>query len=111
MKTPPPNEIPNDQLIALLRGMMRIRCLEETLADRYKEQEMQTPTHFSIGQEATAVGVCAVLGQQDVLFSGHRRPAHYLAKGGPLLGLVGEQHGDALGIDQDREPSAHFKGV
>ena len=85
--------ISNEQLIVLLRGMMRIRCLEETLADRYKEQEMQTPTHFSIGQEATAVGVCAVLEQRDVVYSGHRCHAHYLAKGGPLLGLVGEQYG------------------
>jgi len=34
----------------LLRQMIRIRRIEETLADLYAEQEMRTPTHFSIGQ-------------------------------------------------------------
>ena len=103
--------ISNEQLIALLRGMMRIRCLEETLADRYKEQEMQTPTHFSIGQEATAVGVCAVLEQQDVMYSGHRCHAHYLAKGGPLLGLVGELYGKEIGCAKGRGGSVHLNDV
>jgi pyruvate dehydrogenase E1 component alpha subunit len=97
-----------EQMIALLRGMMRIRCLEETLADRYKEQEMQTPTHFSIGQEATAVGVCAALDQQDVVYSGHRCHAHYLAKGGPLLGLVGELYGKEIGCAKGRGGSVHL---
>ena len=100
--------ISKDQLIALLRGMVRIRCLEETLADRYKEQEMQTPTHFSIGQEATAVGVCAALQQQDVVYSGHRCHAHYLAKGGPLLGLVGELYGKEIGCAKGRGGSVHL---
>src|SRR2546426_10050317 len=89
--------ISNEQLIALLRGMMRIRCLEETLADRYKEQEMQTPTHFSIGQEATGVGVCAVLEQQDVMYSGHRCHATFWARGGPRSGLAGSRLAKGLG--------------
>lgn len=100
--------ISNEQLTALLRGMIRIRCLEETLADRYKEQEMQTPTHFSIGQEATAVGVCAALERLDVVYSGHRCHAHYLAKGGNLLGLVGELYGKEIGCAKGRGGSVHL---
>ena len=98
----------SDQLITLLHRMMRIRCLEETLADRYKEQEMQTPTHFSIGQEAPAVGICAALESQDVVYSGHRCHAHYLAKGGPLLGLVGELYGKEIGCARGRGGSVHL---
>src|SRR5206468_12387574 len=94
--------ISNEQLIALLRGMMRIRCLEETVADRYKEQEMQTPTHFSIRQEATAGGVCAVLEQQHVVYSGERCHAQYQAEGGPVLGLVGELSGKEIGWGKRR---------
>ena len=100
--------ISNEQMMALLRGMLQIRCLEETLADRYKEQEMQTPTHFSIGQEATAVGVCAALDHHDVIYSGHRCHAHYLAKGGPLLGLVGELYGKEIGCAKGRGGSVHL---
>ena len=41
--------------------MIRIRTAEETVARYYPEQEMRTPTHFSIGQEAVSVGVCEAL--------------------------------------------------
>ena len=41
------------------RRMLRIRLVEEAIADRYAEQEMRCPVHLSIGQEAIAVGVCA----------------------------------------------------
>ena len=51
----------HDDAVGMLRGMMRIRTAEETLADLYREQEMRTPTHFSIGQEGVAVGVCSAL--------------------------------------------------
>jgi len=88
--------------------MLRIRRVEETLADLYAEQEMRTPTHFSIGQEAVAVGVCAVLNQDDVIFSGHRCHAHYLAKGGDLLGMVGELYGKEIGSAKGRGGSVHL---
>ncbi len=92
----------------LLRGMMRIRCVEETLASLYQEQEMRTPTHFSIGQEAVAVGVCAALNRDDVIYSGHRCHAHYLAKGGNLLAMVGELYGREIGAAKGRGGSVHL---
>ena len=42
-------------------SMLRIRLVEEAIADRYAEQEMRCPVHLSVGQEASAVGVCAPL--------------------------------------------------
>ena len=92
----------------LLREMLRIRCIEETLADLYGEQEMRTPTHFSIGQEAVAVGVCAALRTDDVIYSGHRCHAHFLAKGGNLLGMVGELYGKEIGSARGRGGSVHL---
>jgi len=98
-----------DNRAALLRSMIRIRTTEETLAQLYKdEQEMRTPTHFSIGQEATAVGVCAALQPTDVVYSGHRCHAHYLAKGGDLLGMVAELYGKELGCAHGRGGSVHL---
>lgn len=92
----------------LLREMLRIRVAEETLADLYKEQEMRTPTHFSIGQEAVAVGVCATLRTDDVAYSGHRCHAHYLAKGGDLGGMVAELYGKETGTARGRGGSVHL---
>jgi len=96
------------QRVRLLRDMLRIRVVEETLADLYHEQEMRTPTHFSIGQEAPAVGVCAALEPTDVIYSGHRCHAHYLAKGGSLLGMVGELYGKEVGCAKGRGGSVHL---
>ncbi|WP_255210986.1 thiamine pyrophosphate-dependent enzyme, partial [Methylogaea oryzae] len=56
----------------LYRQMLRIRRIEEAIADRYPAQEMRCPVHLSIGQEAVAVGVCAALEQRDASSSGHR---------------------------------------
>lgn len=92
----------------LLREMIRVRTTEETVADLYKEQEMRTPTHFSIGQEAVAVGVCRALERTDVAYSGHRCHAEYLAKGGSLLGMIAELYGRVDGCCKGRGGSVHL---
>lgn len=92
----------------LLGDMIRIRRAEETLAELYPAQEMRTPTHFSIGQEAVAVGVCAALQQRDVIYSGHRCHAHYLAKGGDLDAMVAELYGKETGCARGRGGSVHL---
>ena len=76
------NGSPENQewLRQLYSEMLRIRMIEEELVRRYSEQEMRCPVHFSIGQEAVAVGVCQTLRQEDSVLSGHRSHAHYLAQ-------------------------------
>lgn len=94
--------------LALLRSMLRIRRIEEALADRYAEQEMRCPIHLCIGQEAIAVGVCAALANNDVIFSNHRAHGHYLAKGGNLNAMVAELYGRATGCCGGRGGSMHL---
>jgi len=94
--------------LALLRSMLRIRRIEEALADRYAEQEMRCPMHLCIGQEAIAVGVCAALSAEDVVFSNHRAHGHYLAKGGNLNAMVAELYGRAAGCCGGRGGSMHL---
>ena len=43
---------------ALFRAMFRIRLIEEEIESRYHEDQMKTPIHLVIGQEATSVGCC-----------------------------------------------------
>jgi pyruvate dehydrogenase E1 component alpha subunit len=92
----------------LLREMIRIRTAEETVARFYPEQEMRTPTHFSIGQEAVSVGVCQALDVTDVAYSGHRCHGEYLAKGGSLLGMFAELYGRVDGCCKGRGGSVHL---
>src|SRR6059036_3149947 len=88
--------------------MTRIRRAEEAIVARYPEQEIRCPTHLSIGQEAVAVGVCQALSERDVVLSGHRCHAHYLAKGGDLRGMFAELYGKATGCCGGKGGSMHL---
>jgi TPP-dependent pyruvate/acetoin dehydrogenase alpha subunit len=95
-------------LILLHQRLLKLRLTEEILADRYKSQEMRTPTHFGIGQEAVAVGVCHALRRDDVVYSHHRCHNHYLAKGGSVYKLAAELYGRADGCSGGRGGSVHI---
>ncbi len=96
------------ELIERYRTMLRIRRVEEALADRYAEQQMRCPMHLCIGQEAIAAGVCAALRRDDVVFSNHRAHGHYLAKGGDLNAMVAELYGRSTGCCGGRGGSMHL---
>ena len=92
----------------LFESMLRIRLVEESIANKYSEQKMRCPTHLSIGQEAIAVGVCANLTTQDQVLSTHRAHAHYLAKGGCLNSMMAEIYGKASGCSKGMGGSMHL---
>jgi len=104
------NDSPENQewLRQLYSEMLRIRMIEEELVRRYSEQEMRCPVHFSIGQEAIAVGVCQTLRQEDSVLSGHRSHAHYLARGGDLKRMICELYGKAAGCSSGKGGSMHL---
>jgi len=91
--------------------MVRIRLIEEAIADHYAEGEMRCPVHLSIGQEAIAVGACAALETSDKVYSTHRCHAHYLAKGGDLKRMTAEICGKAAGCVGGRGGSMHLMDV
>ena len=92
----------------LFESMLRIRLVEESIANKYSEQKMRCPTHLSIGQEAIAVGVCANLTSQDQVLSTHRAHAHYLAKGGCLNSMMAEIYGKTSGCSKGMGGSMHL---
>ena len=92
----------------LFYDMLRIRRVEERVADLYAEQEMRCPVHLSIGQEAVAVGVCTALATEDYVMSGHRSHGHYLAKGGDLKAMLAELYGKVTGCSQGKGGSMHL---
>lgn len=98
----------NEQKINLLYQMLRIRMIEEAIADNYSKQKMRTPVHLSIGQEAAAVASGFVLRKKDYAVSGHRAHAHYLAKGGDLDTMISEIHGKVTGCCRGRGGSMHL---
>jgi TPP-dependent pyruvate/acetoin dehydrogenase alpha subunit len=93
---------------ALFSSMLRIRMIEESIAERYHEGMMRCPTHLSIGQEAISVGVCSNLNNQDMVLSTHRAHAHYLSKGGNLKRMIAEIHGKKTGCSKGMGGSMHL---
>ena len=100
--------ITNETSIELLRGMKRIRLVEEGIADRYPQGKMRCPMHLSIGQEAAAIGVGLALKPSDLAVSSHRAHAHYLSKGGNLKAMLAEIYGKATGCSSGRGGSMHL---
>lgn len=100
------------ELFRLYGQMLRIRRAEEKVLELLLENRLSsTMCHVSIGQEAVAVGVCDALGPDDYVSSTHRGHGHYLARGGPLLGLIAELMGREAGACRGRGGSMHLVDV
>ena len=92
----------------LYYDMLRIRLVEEKLADWYTSGLIKAPVHLSIGQEAVAVGVMAALSPEDKIVSTHRCHGHYLAKGGDLKKMMAEILGKATGCCRGKGGTMHL---
>lgn len=101
----------NDVLISMFKVISLIRATGEKIVDEYPKQKMKCPVHLSIGQEASAVGICANLEKDDVIFSNHRCHAHYLAKGGNLNRMIAELYGKKTGCTGGWGGSMHLTDI
>lgn len=90
-----------------LRTMLRIRRFEEKLRDLYKPGLLVGIVHLSIGQEATAVGVCTHLRAGDQITSTHRGHHHMLARGLEPEPMFAEILGRASGYCGGKGGSMH----
>ncbi len=106
--TPPPAGGNSGARLGWFREMLRIRMVEEAIAERYSGQQMRCPLHLSIGQESVAVAVSATLRTEDQIVTNHRCHAHYLAKGGDLRAMLCELMGRAPGCCGGRGGSMHL---
>lgn len=88
--------------------MLRIRMVQERIELDYVKDEMKTPIHLCIGQEAVAAGVCANLTRSDYICSNHRGHGHYLAKGGDLKSMIAELHCRKTGCSKGHGGSMHL---
>lgn len=88
--------------------MLRIRWTEEQLARCHQRGLVHGACHTYVGQEAVAVGVCAHLTAEDVVFSTHRGHGHALAKGLSPQELMAELFGRESGCSKGRGGSMHL---
>lgn len=105
------SDIPKNKLIELYETMLKIRLVELKIEELYPQDEMKTPVHLCIGQEAIPVGVCINLNRDDYVFSTHRGHGHYIAKGGDLKAMIAELYCRQTGCSKGRGGSMHLVGL
>jgi 2-oxoisovalerate dehydrogenase E1 component len=103
-----PSGLSKERLLELYREMLQVRKTEEQLARSYQNGLIPGACHTYVGQEAVAVGVCAHLRRDDVVFSTHRGHGHALAKGVPPREVVAELFGRVTGCSRGRGGSMHL---
>lgn len=92
----------------LYKSIYRIRTIEEKIALIYPTDQIKSPVHLSIGQEAVTVGACAALVETDIVFGTYRGHSLYLAKGGDLKGMMAELYGKSTGVAGGKGGSMHL---
>jgi len=94
-------------LLTLYRRMVTVRLVENKLQECCFRGEAGD-LHFSKGQEAISVGVCAALRPTDYIVTHHRTIAHEIAKGASLHSLIAEIFGKATGINKGLAGEMHI---
>lgn len=96
------------KILDVYKKLYLIRKCEELIVERYKENEMKTPMHMSMGEEAIVVGVVAALQKKDQVFGTYRSHALYLAKTGDSDKFFAELYGKVTGNARGRAGSMHI---
>ena len=97
-----------DDWMRMYRELWRIRLFEGQVQRLAGTGEIPGFPHLSTGQEAVAVGVCAHLSREDVLFTSHRGHGHVLAKGSDVEATFAEILGREGGLCRGRGGSMHL---
>jgi acetoin:2,6-dichlorophenolindophenol oxidoreductase subunit alpha len=100
-----------ETLKGALGKMYLIRRFEEGAENSYTRGLIHGTMHLSIGQEASAVGSCMSLSDNDKITSTHRGHGHCIAKGADLGRMFAEFFGKETGYCRGRGGSMHIADV
>jgi len=92
----------------LYKKLYLIRGAEKKIRELYNEDEMKTPMHMSMGEEAIVVGVVEASGKNAQFFGTYRSHALYLAKTMETDMFFAEMYGKATGTARGKAGSMHL---
>jgi len=96
------------QLLEAYRLMKTIRVFEDRIHVKNQAGEIPGFIHLSAGQEASAVGVCLHLTDDDHIASTHRGHGHAIAKGCSVDGMMHEIYAKRTGLCRGKGGSMHM---
>ena len=91
-----------------LQTMMLIRRFEERAGEMYAKAKVGGFLHLAIGEEATIVGACRAMRDDDYLISTYRSHGHALARGADPDRVMAELFGRDDGVSRGRGGSMHM---
>jgi pyruvate dehydrogenase E1 component alpha subunit len=91
-----------------LETMMLIRRFEERAGEMYAKAKVGGFLHLAIGEEATIVGACRAMRDDDYLISTYRSHGHALARGADANRVMAELFGRQDGVSHGRGGSMHM---
>tara|TARA_B000000460_G_C21501644_1_gene386642 strand:- start:403 stop:1356 length:954 start_codon:yes stop_codon:yes gene_type:complete len=95
-------------VLEMYRQMVTIRVFIRRAAEESKLGNIPAPMQAHEGEEASAVGICAALRQQDRITSTHRSLGHSIAKGMDIRGMMAELYGRSNGICRGKGGAMHL---
>ncbi|QUD90401.1 thiamine pyrophosphate-dependent dehydrogenase E1 component subunit alpha [Phenylobacterium montanum] len=101
-------QLSRDDLKRAYRLMFTIRAFEERVDKEFALGNIPGFAHVYLGQEASGVGVCFDLSDEDWIGSTHRGHGHCIAKGCDVKGMMLEIMGKAGGLCGGKGGSMHI---
>jgi acetoin:2,6-dichlorophenolindophenol oxidoreductase subunit alpha len=92
----------------MYRRMFRSRSFELAAIEKMKTGQIPGALHTSVGQEASIVGSCMALRDDDYMVGNHRSHGHPIGKGARTDRLFAELMGKATGINSGLGGSMHL---
>ena len=97
--------------LELYKKVFLVRRAEERIIELYPEDDMKTPMHMSMGEEAIVSGVCQALGSEDQVLGTYRSHALYLAKTAETDNFFLEMYGKKSKIANGKSGSMHLSSL
>lgn len=109
-----PSPVPDEEWqtrLDLYAGMVRLREFERRVQGLFLEGLVKGTTHLGLGQEAVAAGFAKALLPDDYTLATYRGHNHVLARGVPMVAVMGELMGRACGLNGGKGGSMHLTSV
>ena len=105
------DDIGEEKRLAMYRTQVEIREAEQRAFDLFLQNLVKGTSHLSLGQEAVAAGFAAAMRPGDLSFCTYRGHAHTLARGVPIVNVLGELMQRDIGLMRGKGGSMHLTSV
>ncbi len=109
--TGPDQDVPEATRLWVYQTMVEIRDLLKRANDLFLQNLVKGTMHLGLGQEAVAVGFAAQMNEEDYTFCTYRGHHHTLARGAPMVSVLGELMGRQCGLMKGKGGSMHLTDV